>query len=56
VRRAMTDDASMPRDHAFMPKPNHGFLSIIGLPPLAAGACGNGQKKRLTLPRPRGFQ
>jgi hypothetical protein len=40
----MTDDASIPRDHAFMPKRNHGFLSIIGLPPLAAGARGNDQR------------
>jgi hypothetical protein len=44
----MTDDASMPRDQALTAKRNHGFLSIIGLPPLAVRAhCGNDQSKPL---------
>jgi hypothetical protein len=32
VRRAMTDDASTPRDQAETPKCNHGFLGIIRSP------------------------
>jgi hypothetical protein len=41
----MKDDASVPRDQAFTPKRNHGFLTVIGLPQLGARACGSDQSK-----------
>jgi hypothetical protein len=49
VRKAMTADASMPRDYSCQRQTM--FLSIIDV-----GACGNDHRKRLTLPRPSVFQ